>query len=256
MQPASSTITGEGGESPPDGAGCDAVRAGAPKPVGRAGYLVALALMVGLGALIAHLVSEMDDRFGPFERTFDLASAPTEPVALVDAPSTEPTPVSSDEPGTGHSLAALTEEEELGRWALDQIAFPWRDVLPGWRISFHGERPGLYGLTLVDDKRIEIYVRNEQDAELLVHIVAHEIGHAIDVTMNDGPDRRRWQEARGIGSEPWWPGEAASDFATGAGDFAEGFAFWQAGPEHFRSKIAPAPTEEQIALLAELTFDR
>ena len=256
MQPASVTITGEERESPPVGAGCDTVPARAPKPVGRAGYLVALVLMVGLGALIAHLLSEMDDLFGSVERTIDLASAPTEPVALVEAPSAEPTAASSDDPGTNHSLAALTEEEELGRWALDQISFPWQGALPGWRISFHGERPGLFGLTLVDDKRIEIYVRKEQDPELLVHIVAHEIGHAVDVTMNDGPDRRRWQEARGIGSEPWWPGEAASDFATGAGDFAEGFAFWQAGPEHFRSKIGPSPTEEQIALLAELTFDR
>lgn len=146
----------------------------------------------------------------------------------------------------------LNERDALGGWALEQIDYPWSEALPGWEITFEPERSGLYGLTLVDEQRIEIYVRDGQDPDLLVHVVAHEIGHAVDVTLNDGADRRRWQEARGIGSEPWWPGEAASDFATGAGDFAEGFAVWQAGPDHFRSTIGPVPTDAQLSLLAEL----
>jgi hypothetical protein len=249
VHPASSTIVCDGGEPIPEPAGGDSY--------GRAGFAGALLLVVGLGALFAHLLNGLDGRFDSLDRSSELASAPSEPVALVGAPIAEAYDAVADvDPAGNRPVPALTEEEELGRWALDQIGFPWEDALPGWRISFYGERPGLYGLTLVDDKHIEIYVRNDQEPELLVHIVAHEIGHAVDVTMNDGPDRRRWQEARGIGTEPWWPGEAASDFATGAGDFAEGFAFWQAGPEHFRSKVAPPPNEQQLALLAELATDR
>ncbi len=144
---------------------------------------------------------------------------------------------------------------ERGRWALDQISYPWQAKLPGWTVEFEGGREGLFGLTLVDDKRIEIYLRDDQTDELLVHIVAHELGHAVDVTLNDGSDRRAWQSARGIEGEPWWPGSAASDFRTGAGDFAESFAYWQAESDNFRSKLGPEPTADQLELMAELALD-
>ncbi len=141
---------------------------------------------------------------------------------------------------------------ERGRWALAQISYPWQEMLPGWTIEFDEERDGLFGLTLVDDQRIEIYVRDDQSDELLVHIVAHELGHAVDVTLNNGPDRRAWQAARGIEDEPWWPNSGASDFHTGAGDFAESFAYWQAESDSFRSKLGSAPSPEQLELVARL----
>jgi hypothetical protein len=96
-------------------------------------------------------------------------------------------------------------------------------------------------------------VRESQSTELLAHVIAHELGHAVDVTLNDGPDRRRWEDARGLDSAPWWPGNGATDFSTGAGDFAESFAAWQVGDASFRSKLGGSPTTEQIALLAELS---
>lgn len=271
MPPVSSTINGDGRDPTPTAAGYKPRRAGQPGPgrakptgqgpIGRVRYVGSLLLVVGLGVLVAHLLTGLVDPTDASHRSTNLASAPTEPAALTDTAIVEPgamtgAPASELEPAAVEPNAAPTDEEQRGRWALDQIAFPWEEALPGWRISFHSERSSFYGITLVDERRIEIYVRDEQDSQLLVHIVAHEIGHAVDVTMNDGADRRRWQEARGIESEPWWPGEAASDFATGAGDFAEGFAAWQAGPEHFRSRIAPPPTDEQFALLAELASDR
>lgn len=151
--------------------------------------------------------------------------------------------------------ASSTAANERGRWALDQISYPWQEKLPGWTVEFDDGRDGLFGLTLVDDKRIEIYVRDDQSDDLLVHIVAHEIGHAVDVTLNDGGDRRAWQHVRGIEDEPWWPSSAASDFRTGAGDFAESFAYWQARSDNFRSKLGPAPSVDQLELMAALALD-
>jgi hypothetical protein len=143
--------------------------------------------------------------------------------------------------------------EAVGQAALETISYPWQQLLPGWTISFLPEKSGLYGLTMVPERKIEIYVRESQSTELLAHVIAHELGHAVDVTLNDGPDRRRWEDARGLDSAPWWPGNGATDFSTGAGDFAESFAAWQVGDASFRSKLGGSPTTEQIALLAELS---
>ncbi len=149
--------------------------------------------------------------------------------------------------------ALLNDPESRGQAALALISYPWQELLPEWTIEFLPETRGLYGLTLVSDKHIEVYVRDNQDLGLLAHVIAHELGHAVDVTMNNGSDRRRWEDSRGIDSEPWWPGNGDTDFSTGAGDFAEAFAAWQVGDHSFRSTLGNPPTIEQEALLAELS---
>lgn len=146
-----------------------------------------------------------------------------------------------------------SDYEQRGQAALAQISYPWEECLPDWTISFHPPQTGLYGLTLVRDERIEIYVREDEPQDLLTHVIAHEIGHAVDVTFNDGPDRRVWSEARGTTSAPWWPESGATDFATGAGDFAEAFASWQVGNRHYRSQLAEPPTADQIEILEVLS---
>lgn len=138
-----------------------------------------------------------------------------------------------------------------GQAALATISYPWQELLTDWTVVFLPEEPGLYGLTKVPDRRIEIYVRDDQSIGLLAHVVAHEIGHAVDVTFNTGPDRRLWEETRGL-TAPWWPDSGATDFRTGAGDFAESFASWQVGDGSFRSELGPPPTAAQIAILAQL----
>lgn len=148
------------------------------------------------------------------------------------------------------------EADQWGQAALGLISYPWPERLPGWEITFHPPKDGLYGLTLVSEKRIEIYLREGESQLLFAHVIAHEIGHAVDVTHNDGPDRRVWSDAREIESAPWWPGDGATDFSTGAGDFAEAFAAWQVGSDHFRSKIADPPTAAQIEILQLLAADR
>jgi hypothetical protein len=110
------------------------------------------------------------------------------------------------------------------------------------------------GYTFTNEKRIEIYVRDSMSEGLLAHVVAHEIGHAVDVSLNTGDERRSWLEARGIPDAQWWPGEGGvSDFKSGAGDFAESFAAWQVGVGSYRSKLGPAPNSEQLELMARLS---
>lgn len=161
--------------------------------------------------------------------------------------------VSSEAPSeTPTEVVEPSDPRSRGEAALATISYPWEQLLPGWTIDFLPEKSGLFGLTLVPDKRIEVYVRDNQTEALLAHVIAHELGHAIDVTLNDGPDRRAWAEARGTGSSPWWPGNGTTDFSTGAGDFAESFAAWQVGSGSFRSTLAGPPTDAQIELLAQL----
>jgi len=175
------------------------------------------------------------------------------------SPSTTPAPGTSPAsvpPATGTATddnADLSEHERVGREALAGISYPWEELLDGWTIEFQTSTDGLFGLTLVPERKIEIYVRPDQSPAMVRHVIAHELGHAVDVTLNDGPDRRRWEEARGLSSSPWWPDSGAADFRTGAGDFAESFAAWQVGPSGFRSELAPPPDGAQIELLAELS---
>jgi hypothetical protein len=160
-------------------------------------------------------------------------------------------------PGFVTENATPTQPADIdarGQAALAAISYPWDQLLPGWTIEFLDETDGLYGLTLVSKKRIEIYVRDGQDTALLAHVIAHELGHAVDVTHNDGDDRRRWEQSRGIEDFPWWPGSGDTDFSTGAGDFAEAFAAWQVGDRSFRSTLANPPSAGQRALLAELSI--
>lgn len=158
------------------------------------------------------------------------------------------------------ALAPTTEEpvatptlRQRGERALSTFSYDWRNGIPGWEISFHEARSGVLGYTFVDEQRIEVYVRPEMSDALLAHVIAHEIGHAVDVTHNSGENRAQWQRLRGIEDKPWWPGSGATDFSTGAGDFAESFAAWQVGDNAFRSMIGDPPDENEIALIEELS---
>jgi hypothetical protein len=149
------------------------------------------------------------------------------------------------------SLEALVDEPRAAA-ALALLEFPWRRVLPGWSIAFLPERAGLRGLTIVDDRRVEIFVRDNDTPQTLARIVAHELGHAVDVELNSHADRERWRAARGVGPEvSWWPRNGESDFDTLAGDFAEAMATLLTGSVS-QSRVAPPPGPAELALLSEL----
>ncbi|MCP5029858.1 MAG: hypothetical protein GY929_26600 [Actinomycetia bacterium] len=136
--------------------------------------------------------------------------------------------------------------------ALAQITYPWEILLPEWRIEFQEGRDGVLGYTWSTEQRIEIFVRDGQSVEFLSHVIAHELGHAVDIELNSPNDRRQWQTSRGISGLAWWAESGMSDFATGAGDWAESFAAWQVGDLHFRSQLGGVPDTAQLTLLAEL----
>jgi hypothetical protein len=133
--------------------------------------------------------------------------------------------------------------------ALEMIQVPWQEL--GYEIVFMPPRPGFRAMTLPAKHRIEVYARPQDDVEMLAFDIAHELGHALDLTYNTAETRRHWMEVRGIDSETAWFGcDRCSDYNTPAGDFAETFALLLRGPKYFRSRIAAPPTSEQAHVLA------
>ncbi|HEY2382242.1 MAG TPA: hypothetical protein VGK48_13775 [Terriglobia bacterium] len=129
--------------------------------------------------------------------------------------------------------------------ALALIPFQWQQLK--YDIVFMAPRPGFRAMTFPAAHRIEVYARPQDDVRLLAYDIAHELGHAIDMTYNTPEIRKRWMQVRGIDpATPWFGCNKCTDFATPAGDFAETFARILFGPEQFRGRIARAPTSKQI----------
>ena len=147
---------------------------------------------------------------------------------------------------------SLTYEQRRGYAALDRIGFSAARYLPEWEIRFLPQKPGHFGLTYPREKVIEVYVRPTQSQSFLEHTIAHEIGHAVDLTLLTSSERQAWQVARGIKGKPWWPGDGTDDRSTGAGDFAESFAALQIRTPHFMSRIAGYPSAAEQQLMASL----
>lgn len=133
--------------------------------------------------------------------------------------------------------------------ALASIHFPWQQLK--YEIAFMAPRPGFRAMTFPSQHRIEIYVRPNDSVSLLAYDIAHELGHAIDMTYNTAETRKNWMHVRGIDpSTPWFGCDGCTDFDTPAGDFAETFALLMLGPKDFRGRIAPRPTAQQTSTLS------
>ena len=155
-------------------------------------------------------------------------------------------------PTTSAPTTAAVIGDPRGVETMALIAFPWRRTLPGWSVEFLPAQAGLRGLTRVDGRRIEIYLRDGDSPDSSARVVAHELGHAVDVELNSAADRERWRTVRGVApSVPWWPANAVSDFDTLAGDFAEAFATMLTGSVSL-SRVAPPPGPAELAVVAEL----
>ena len=132
--------------------------------------------------------------------------------------------------------------------ALALIPFSWQQL--HYKIVFLAPQQGVRAMIFPDQRRIEVYARPLDDARHVAYDIAHELGHAIDITFNTAETRRKWMILRGIDPAiPWFGCNRCTDFQTPAGDFAETFAFILLGPGNFSSRMAPAPTAKQIAAL-------
>lgn len=151
---------------------------------------------------------------------------------------------------TGEVLATGSLAEVRAA-VLTRMSYPWQARLPQWSIEFLPGRPGYLGATWTNERRIEIYVRDGQTVDELAFTLAHELGHAVDLTYLSAKERDRWLAARGRPGAPWWTDSGASDYAVGAGDWAEAFAVWQVGGTSL-STLAGQPSAEQLRLVAEL----
>ncbi len=149
------------------------------------------------------------------------------------------------------AASAIRAPETMGAEAEALLPFDWEPILPGWTIRYRGPDSEFRGLTYPYDKSIELFVRSDDTASSLAGILAHELGHAIDVTHLSDGERSEWSDTRSIEGHQWWPDAYASDFETGAGDFAEAFAYW-AVQDPSSSQIAHEPTTSQLAALESL----
>jgi hypothetical protein len=150
---------------------------------------------------------------------------------------------------------AETPEERLGREALALLKFDWRETFPGWRIVFLPSRRGYLGMTYRPERRIEIYVRMDRPVKAIAHDVAHELGHAMDVTYLNADRRAKFLELRGLDVDtPWWACNSCTDLDTGAGDFAETFALWAAPRYKFYGTLAPASNPATLSVMAAEVF--
>ncbi len=180
---------------------------------------IASFVKAGAGTSSAPALSATRSASAAIERTVRRTRAPLEVLG------TPPDPLA---PGS-QPASSLAEHNAVGQAALGRIAFDWQSRLSGWTIDFRSANGSLRGLTFADQRRIEVYVHTD-DVRAVAAVTAHELGHALDVTLNNTVKRRAWKEQRGMSPDtPWWPTAASSDFATGSGDFAECFATTQIG---------------------------
>jgi hypothetical protein len=186
---------------------------------------------------------------------------PTTVAPPVAPPTTEPpapaAPAVSLSPNQAQALQRLSSPDSvrLASQALALVDFDWASSLPGWQLRFLDGRSGYRGLTFPERRVIEVYVRAGDSPQRLAHVVAHELGHAVDVTHLSEVDRGTWRAARGFGPSTIWFAQAAgaADFATAAGDFAESFAWIHAPTGHWYSQLSAPPDVTQAAVLGVIS---
>ena len=181
----------------------------------------------------------------PATTAAEVASAPATTAAEAASASVEEPPP---------SVAFENSNQRLGAEAEALLPFDWEAILPGWEINYLGSDDRFRGLTYPYDKSIDMFVRDSDTAESLAGILAHELAHAIDVEHFGDGERNDWRDARDLGGAPWWPDAYAGDFATGAGDFAESFAYWALG-DNSSSELGGNPTDEQLQLIESFLAD-
>lgn len=136
--------------------------------------------------------------------------------------------------------------QQRGARLLAVLNYPYEKL--GYRIEFLAPRSGYLAVTFPDRRLIQVYVRGTD--VVLKHTIAHEIGHALDFERNTASEHQSYLGIRGLPATSRWYGcSMCSDYATPAGDWAEVFAYWLAGPGDFRSRMAGPPSRAQLVAL-------
>ncbi|MDP3710998.1 MAG: hypothetical protein Q8R60_00765 [Mycobacteriales bacterium] len=177
--------------------------------------------------------------------------APRPPAVTRTLPRTEPvrrTPVAR--PVQRESRQAYADRR--GRAALAALGYPTERL--GYAIVFRPYVGRELGRADGRTRTITLYVKPGQSERVLRVTLAHEIGHVVDYLTSTDESRAAYLRARGIAPQRWFPCSGCSDYASPAGDFAEVFALWLAGPGDFRSRMAPAPGRAQLAQLGARFF--
>jgi hypothetical protein len=133
------------------------------------------------------------------------------------------------------------------------LSFPWRTLHYRY-VAMPPRADGILALTWTGAiRRTEVYVEpcGEESDALLRHVIAHEVGHAIDGAWGSTPERERWLKARHLASSTtWYACDACPVWDSGEGDFVEVFSLWQTG--QFHPGIARQPSRSQLRRLVRL----
>lgn len=151
--------------------------------------------------------------------------------------------------GTQQTLLSSSFASEMGAQAEALIEYDFRSDLRDWEFIYADENPSFRGVTLSESKTITVHVRSDSTVAGVAEVLMHEVGHALDLERMNDEQRAQWIELRGIPAT-WWPGNGLSDFAVGAGDFAEAVAALTTGSPS--SSVYGDFTEEQLAFVAEV----
>jgi hypothetical protein len=187
--------------------------------------------------------------------TVTAAPAPATTVATTTAVvATAPAPTAPTAPAAAAATpVTLPTLEQLGAAAVRLVKFDLAR-LPGWQIAFLAGRPGLQGQTFPDRRRIEVYVAAQDGTRAISYNLAHEVGHAVDLTYSTRASRLAFRAIRRIPAATLWFGcGGCTDFATPSGDFAESFGLIVTDAAYdWRSQMGPRPTADERAAIVAL----
>jgi hypothetical protein len=157
-----------------------------------------------------------------------------------DAPAPRPAPLSAADAAAARALVARAQR--LVSLTPAQL---------GYTLRVAGPLTGVRGRTDTGTHTITLFVSPRDTPHVVAHDLGHELGHAFDAERLTGAQRAEYLRARGAASGPWYPRAGqASDYRTGAGDFAEVFALCHAASPVFRSRLAARPPDPCAALPA------
>lgn len=146
-------------------------------------------------------------------------------------------------------LAGTDFAVQLGAAAEETIDFDFRAALPEWEFVYAPDHPDFLGVTRSDDKSITVHVESDATVDIVAAVLMHEVGHALDLERLDDNDRAAWIGLRDIPAT-WWPGNGLSDFAVGAGDFAEAVSAYTTGSAS--SSVYGEFTARQLRFVADV----